>query len=53
MNYVCNDMKNNGIDVLYLITSHTSFYERYGWEFLCNVHGNDEPDIIRMYIHRA
>lgn len=24
----------------------------YGWEFLCMVQGNDEPDMSRMYIHR-
>lgn len=32
---VCADMKEKEIDTLYLITDHTSFYERYGWEFLC------------------
>lgn len=52
LNYVCTDMKNKGIDTLYLITDHTSFYERYGWEFLCMVQGDDEPDMTRMYIHR-
>ena len=31
---------------------HTGFYERYGWEFLCMVQGDDEPDMTRMYIHR-
>ena len=28
---VCRDMKEKGIDTLYLITDHDSFYERYGW----------------------
>lgn len=50
--YVCNDMKEKGIDTLYLVTDHTSFYERYGWEFLCMVQGDGEPDMTRMYIHR-
>lgn len=53
LNYVCADMKERGIDTLYLITDHTSFYERYGWEFLCMVQGDGEPDMIRMYIHRS
>ncbi|MEH2957415.1 GNAT family N-acetyltransferase [Candidatus Merdisoma sp. JLR.KK006] len=53
LNYVCADMKEKGIDTLYLITDHTSFYERYGWEFLCMVQGDGEPDRIRMYIHRS
>lgn len=53
LNAVCDDMKKLGTNVLYLITDHTSFYERYGWAFLCMVQGNDEPDMTRMYIHRA
>lgn len=53
LNYACTDMKEKGIDTLYLVTDHTSFYERYGWEFLCLVQGDGEPDMTRMYIHRA
>ena len=26
--------------------------EQYGWEFLCLVQGDGEPDLTRMYIHR-
>lgn len=52
LNIVVEDMKSKGITPIYLITDHTSFYERYGWEFLCMVQGNDEPDMTRMYIHR-
>lgn len=51
LSYVCGDMKNKGIDTLYLLTDHTSFYERYGWEFFCMVQGNGEPHMSRMYIH--
>lgn len=39
---VCRDMKEKGIDTLYLITDHDSFYERYGWEFYCMVQGDGE-----------
>lgn len=53
LRYVCVDMKAQGIDTLYLVTDHTSFYERYGWEFLCMVQGDGEPDLSRMYIHRT
>ncbi len=53
LQYVCQDMKEYGIDTLYLITDHTSFYERYGWEFFCMVQGDGEPDLTRMYIHRG
>lgn len=51
--YVCADMKEKGIDPLYLITDHTSFYERYDWEYLCMVQGEGEAEKIRMYIHRG
>ena len=50
--YVCEDFKEKGIDTLYLITNHTSFYERYGWEFLCMVQVDEEPEMIRMYVHK-
>lgn len=49
---VCKDMKERGIGTLYLVTDHTSFYERYGWEFLCMVQSDGEPEMTRMYIHR-
>lgn len=52
LEFVCEDMKNFGIDTLYLITDHTSFYERYGWNFLCMVQGDDDPEMTRMYIHK-
>ena len=50
LNTVCTDMKERGIDTLYLLTDHTSFYERYGWEFLCMVQGDGEPELSRMYV---
>lgn len=53
LNFVCEDMKKRGIDTLYLVTDHTSFYERYGWEFLCMVQGDGEPDMTRMYVHKG
>ena len=52
LEYVCRDMRQRGIDTLYLVTDHTSFYERYDWEFLCMVQGDDEPELTRMYVHR-
>jgi len=52
LNYVCADMEEKGISTLYLITDHTSFYERYGWEFLCMVQGEGEPVLTRMYVHK-
>lgn len=52
LNIVVADMKSKGITPIYLVTDHTGFYERYGWEFLCMVQGDGEPNMTRMYIHR-
>ena len=53
LDYVCKDMSARGIHTLYLITDHTSFYERYGWDFLCMVHGDRKSEMSRMYVHRT
>lgn len=53
LNDVCEDMKKRGIDTLYLLTDHDSFYERYGWEFLCMAQGDGEPEMSRMYVHKT
>lgn len=47
-----DELKSKGISPVYLLTDHTGFYERYGWEFLCMVQGDGEPNMARMYIHR-
>ena len=52
LDIVASDMKEKGISPLYLVTDHTGFYERYGWEFLCAVQCDGEPCLSRMYIHR-
>ena len=49
---VCGDMAGMGIHTLYLLTDHTSFYERYGWEFFCMAQGDGEDRPSRMYIHK-
>ena len=49
----CRDMARRGISTLYLLTDHTSFYERYGLEFYCMVQGDGEEELSRMYIHRT
>lgn len=46
-----NDLRSNGISPVYLVTDHTGFYEKYGWEFLCMVRGDGNKDMTRMYIH--
>ena len=47
-----SDLRAKGISPVYLVTDHTGFYERYGWEFLCMVRGDGEPGLTRMYVHR-
>lgn len=47
----CADLHEAGMDVVYLLTSHTGFYERYGWQFHCMVRGDDGETELRMYQH--
>lgn len=51
LDFVCADMKENEINTLYLLTDHTSFYERYVWEFHCIVEDNGTAS--RVYIHKV
>lgn len=46
------EMRAKGISPVYLLTDHTDFYERYGWEFLCMAQGDGDSEMSRMYIHR-
>ena len=52
LNMVVEDLKAKEISPIYLVTDHVGFYEKYGWEFLCMVQGDGEPDLTRMYIHK-
>ena len=52
LNMAVEDLCIKGISPVYLLTDHIGFYERYGWEFLCMVQGDGEPQMSRMYIHR-
>ena len=52
LNLAVEDLRSKGITPVYLVTNHIGFYERYGWEYLCMVQGDDEPEMSRMYIHR-
>ena len=52
LNLAVEDLRGKGISPVYLLTDHTGFYERYGWEFFCMVQGDGEPQMSRMYIHR-
>lgn len=51
LDYICNDMADQGIRTLYLLTEHTTFYERYNWKFFCMVQGDGESHLSRMYVH--
>ena len=52
LNMAVEDLRSKDISPAYLVTDHTGFYERYGWEFLCMVQGDGEPDMTRMYVHK-
>ena len=51
LNLVRDDLYAKGITPIYLLTDHTGFYERYGWEFFCMAQGDGEEEMARMYIH--
>lgn len=51
LSHVCGDMAGMGVDPLYLLTDHTSFYERYGWEYLCTAQGDGESEPSRIYVY--
>lgn len=53
LQFVCDDLQARGVDTLYLITNLTSFYERYGWEFLCMAQGDGEQALSRIYLHKS
>lgn len=46
---ICDSFAENGVDILYLLTDHTSFYERYGWDFFCMAQGDGEAEPSRIY----
>ncbi len=46
------DQRAHGVSPVYLVTDHTGFYERYGWEFFCLAQGDGEDHPTRLYIHR-
>lgn len=52
LDFAVADYKAKGISPIYLVTDHTGFYEKYGWEFLCMVQGDGEEQLSRMYVHR-
>lgn len=52
LNLAVEDQKAKGISPIYLVTDHTEFYERYGWEFLCMAQGDDEEEMTKVYVHR-
>ena len=49
LTHACNKYASMGIHTLYLATEHTSFYERYGWEFHCMAQEEDSDHMTRMY----
>ena len=46
------DLRGKGVSPVYLLTDHTGFYERYGWEFHCLAMGDGATEPSRLYIHR-
>lgn len=52
LEFACEELSRCGIMTVYLITSHTEFYERCGWAFYDMIEEND-GNMIRMYKHQT
>ncbi|MGX2945942.1 GNAT family N-acetyltransferase [Enterococcus alishanensis] len=52
LDFVCQDMKNQGIETLYLLTDHQAFYEKYQWEFYTLAQPEETQNPSRIYRHR-
>ncbi|CRZ33384.1 acetyltransferase (GNAT) family protein [Herbinix hemicellulosilytica] len=52
MDRVCKDLYEHGITDVYLITDHTGFYERCGWEFFGEIEENS-GNLARCYHRRT
>ena len=50
LNFARKAMHRAGIQKLYLITEHTSFYERYGWRYITDATGDDG---VKMRLYEA
>lgn len=48
LDFICQDFDRMGIKRLYLVTDHTNFYEKYGWQFLTYVE-EESGSQARMY----
>jgi N-acetylglutamate synthase-like GNAT family acetyltransferase len=48
LDHACEELAAYGIEAAYLITDHTDFYERCGWEFFTMVE-EDDGGRARMY----
>ena len=51
LNMAVEDLRDKDISPVYLLTDHTGFYERYGFEFYCMAQGDGEETPSRLYIH--
>lgn len=52
LDFIVTERKEKGVTPIYLLTDHTNFYERYGWEYLCMAQNEGENHQSRIYLHR-
>jgi ribosomal protein S18 acetylase RimI-like enzyme len=52
MDHACEELVKHGITDVYLITSHTDFYERCGWTFYGMIE-EDDGNLARAYQHKS
>lgn len=51
LDHACEELAGHGFTDMYLLTSHTGFYERCGWSFYGMVE-EDSGDLARVYHHQ-
>ena len=53
LNYIVEDMKQKGVETLYLLTNLHGFYERYGWKFFTTAVSTIDRKKGRVYTTAA
>ncbi|MDY5857014.1 MAG: GNAT family N-acetyltransferase [Anaerovoracaceae bacterium] len=52
LDFICDDLSAMGVERAYLITGHTDFYEKCGWDFYGMIEEED-GNLIRMYTRKT
>ena len=51
LDFIAEDMRDQGILTLYLLTDLTGFYEKCGWDYFCEATSDGQTRPSRIYVH--